>query len=98
LGALTVRDVRTREAAAIEVRQRLRGENVVAALDRIPGGGFKPKCFVVDDASELSRRLLDLCAYHRWARSDFGCPASAGHLPDRAATTMMFDLIALAWI
>lgn len=72
--ALTVVDVFTREALAIEVGQRLKGEDVVATLDRILSTRGKPKFLFVDNGSEFSGRMLDLWAYHHKVRIDFSRP------------------------
>ena len=56
--ALTIVDVFSREALAIEVGSRLRSEHVVAALDRLVAAGRKPKYLFVDNGSEFSGRLL----------------------------------------
>lgn len=72
--ALTVVDVFTREALAIEIGQRLKGEDVVATLDRIRIKGRKPKYLFVDNGSEFSGRMLDLWAYHHKVRIDFSRP------------------------
>ena len=72
--ALTVVDVFTREALAIEVGQRLKGEDVVATLDRIITHRGKPKYLFVDNGSEFSGRMLDLWAYHHKVRIDFSRP------------------------
>jgi transposase InsO family protein len=55
--ALTVVDVFTREALAIEVGSRLRGEHVVATLDRIALQRRKPHYLFVDNGSEFSGRF-----------------------------------------
>lgn len=81
--ALTVVDVFTREALAIEVGQRLRGEDVVRTLDRILQAGRRPKYLFVDNGSEFSGRLLDLWAYRHKVRIDFsrpGKPTDNGHV------------------
>lgn len=72
--ALTVVDVFSREALAIEVGQRLRGEHVVAVLNRLAAQRQAPKYLFVDNGSEFSGRLLDLWAYHCQARIDFSRP------------------------
>jgi len=58
--ALTVVDVFTREALATEVGQRLKGEDVVATLDRIMSTRGTPRFLFVDNGSEFSGRMLDL--------------------------------------
>jgi putative transposase len=72
--ALTVVDVFTREALAIEVGARLRGDDVVATLNRIAATRCKPQYLFVDNGSEFSGRLLDLWAYHHKVRIDFSRP------------------------
>ena len=72
--ALTVVDVCTREALAIEVGQRLGGEHVVAVLNRLVAQRRAPKYLFVDNGSEFSGRLLDLWAYHCKTRIDFSRP------------------------
>ena len=72
--ALTVVDVFSREALAIEVGQRLRGEHVVAVLTRLSAQRQAPKYLFVDNGSEFSGRLLDLWAYRCQARIDFSRP------------------------
>jgi len=72
--ALTVVDVFTREALAIEVGQRLGGEHVVAVLNRLVAQRRAPKYIFVDNGSEFSGRLLDLWAYHCKTRIDFSRP------------------------
>ena len=72
--ALTVVDVFTREALAIEVGQRLAGEHVVGVLNRLVAQRRAPKYLFVDNGTEFSGRLLDLWAYHCKARIDFSRP------------------------
>jgi putative transposase len=72
--ALTVVDVFTREALAIEVGQRLAGEHVVDALNRIAANRGAPKYLFADNGSEFSGRVLDLWAYHSKTRIDFSRP------------------------
>lgn len=73
---LTVIEIFTREALAIEVGKRLRGEDVVNTLDRLLAGGRQPpKYLFVDNGSEFSGRTLDLWAYHHRVRIDFSRPA-----------------------
>jgi putative transposase len=72
--ALTIVDVFSREALAIEVGQKLTAENVVAACNRIVAKRGAPKRLFVDNGSEFSGRLLDLWAYHHGVRIDFSRP------------------------
>jgi len=72
--ALTVVDVFSREALAIEVGQRLRSEQVVAVLNRLAAQRQAPKYLSVDNGGEFSGQLVDLWAYHHAARIDFNRP------------------------
>jgi putative transposase len=72
--ALTVVDVYSREALAIEVGQRLGGEHGVAVLNRLAARRQAPGYLFVDNGSEFSGRLLDLWAYHHKVRIDFSRP------------------------
>ncbi|SCX60986.1 putative transposase [Nitrosospira sp. Nsp1] len=67
---LTIVDVFSKEALAIEVGQRLRSEHVVAALNRLATHRGPPQYLFVDNGSEFSGQLLDLLAYHHQARID----------------------------
>lgn len=71
---LTIVDVFSREAPATEVGQRLGGEHVVAALNRLRAQQQAPKYLFVDNGSEFSGQLLDLWAYHHQTRIDFCRP------------------------
>jgi putative transposase len=71
---LTIIDIHSRESLAIVVGHRLRGEDVVAALNRIVEKRSAPKCLFVDNGSEFSGQLLDLWAYHHHAKIDFSRP------------------------
>jgi putative transposase len=72
--ALTVVDVFSREALAIQVGQRLRGEDVVGVCNRLVAQRRAPKRIFVDNGSEFSGRLMDLWAYHHGVRIDFSRP------------------------
>ncbi len=72
--ALTVVDVFTREALAIEVGQRLRGEHVIEVCNRIAAVRGSPARIFVDNGTEFSGRLFDLWAYHHKAKIDFSRP------------------------
>ncbi len=71
---LTIVDVHSREALAIEVGQRLRGEHVVDVLNRLVRTRGAPKYLWVDNGPEFAGRLIDLWAYHHKARIDFSRP------------------------
>jgi putative transposase len=72
--ALTIVDVFSREALAVDVGQRLGGEHVVAALNRLVACRGKPKVNFADNGSEFTGRLLDLWAYHHKVQLDFSRP------------------------
>jgi putative transposase len=72
--ALTVVDIFTREALAIDVGQRLRGENVVETLNRLVKERGAPKYLFADNGAEFTGILMDLWAYHHGVRIDFSRP------------------------
>jgi putative transposase len=72
--ALTVVDVFTREAICIRVGNRLRGDDVVDACNRLVATRGAPKRLFVDNGSEFSGRLMDLWAYHHHVQIDFSRP------------------------
>lgn len=104
--ALTIVDVFTREALAISVGQRLRGEDVVETLDRLGQQGRRPKYLFVDNGSEFSGRTLDLWAYHHKVRIDFSRPGKPtdnsfietfnGSLRDECLNVNWFDTLGQA--
>jgi putative transposase len=71
---LTIIDIYSRESLAIVAGHRLRGEDVVTALNRIVAKRPAPKCLFVDNGSEFSGQMLDLWAYHHQTRIDFSRP------------------------
>ena len=72
--ALTVVDIFTREALAIRVGQRHKGEDVVDTLNRLISQRGKPWVVFTDNGSEFSGRIMDLWAYHHGVRTDFSRP------------------------
>jgi putative transposase len=107
--ALTVIDVYSREALAIEVGQRLRGEHVVAVLNRLVVQKHgAPRCLFADNGAEFTGQLVDLWAYHHGVRSDFsrrGKPTDNafietfnGTLRDECLNLHWFDNLAQAAI
>jgi len=74
LRALTVVDVFSREALAIEVGKRLRAEDVVSVLNRLVAQRRAPRFLFADNGSEFSGRLLDMWAYHYKVQIDFSRP------------------------
>jgi putative transposase len=72
LRALTVVDLYTREALAIEVDTSLSGVRVARVLDRvIAERGQAPEAIVMDNGPELTSRALDQWAYDRVVRLHF---------------------------
>ena len=72
--ALTVVDIFTRESLAIEVGQRLKGEDVVSTLSRIQSERGAPKLLYCDNGSEFTSRILDLWAYRNEVKIDYSRP------------------------
>ncbi len=72
--ALTVLDVFTRESLAIEVGQKLKGEDVVRALNQIVTQRGLPKVLFCDNGTEFTSQIMDLWAYHHEVRIDFSRP------------------------
>ena len=72
--ALTVVDLFSREALAIHVGQRLRGEQVVEVLNRLVARRCAPKYVFVDNGSEFTGQMLDLWAYHHHVTIDSSRP------------------------
>lgn len=71
---LTVVDIFSREALAIEVGQRLRGEHVADVLNRLVRQRGAPKYLFADNGGEFTGRIVDLWAYHHNVRIDFSRP------------------------
>ena len=72
--SLTIVDVFTREALDIAVGQRLRGEHVVDACNRLVACRGAPARILVDNGSEFAGKLFDLWAYHQKTQIDFSRP------------------------
>ena len=72
--ALTVVDIFSRESLAIEVGQRLRGEHVVEALNRLVRQRGVPSVLYTDSGAEFTGQLVDLWAYHHKVRIDLSRP------------------------
>lgn len=72
---LTIVDDFTRESLAIEVGQRLNGDDVARVLDRIRSvRGALPVKIRVDNGSEFTSKRLDQWAYLSGVRLDFSRP------------------------
>lgn len=74
LRALTVVDVFSREALAIEVGPRLRAEDVVSVLNKLVAQRRAPCFLFADNGSEFTGRILDMWAYHYKVQIDFSRP------------------------
>ena len=101
--ALTVVDVFSREALAIEIGQRLRSEHVVEVLNRLVMQRKAPKYLFADNGSEFTGHLVDLWAYHHDVRIDFSRPGKPtdnayietfnGSLRDECLNLHWFDTV-----
>lgn len=72
--SLTVLDTFTRESLAIEVDQGLKGEQVVAVLERLRHQRGVPKSIRVDNGPEFISKVLDRWAYENGVTLDFSRP------------------------
>ncbi|MBB5327825.1 transposase InsO family protein [Edaphobacter lichenicola] len=66
--ALTIVDVHTREAVAIEVGQSLKGDDVVRTLNQLKLDRGVPKVLFCDNGSEFTSQAMDLWAYRNSAK------------------------------
>jgi putative transposase len=71
---LTLVDNFSRESLAVEVGQRLTGDDVVKALERVSGVRGAPETIRVDNGPEFISRSLDLWAYWNGVKLDFSRP------------------------
>lgn len=74
LRALTLLDVHTREALAIEVDQGIKGEQVVSVLDAVVATRAAPQRIRVDNGPEFVSNALDRWAYEHGVVLDFSRP------------------------
>ena len=72
--SLTIVDVYTREAVAIEAGQSLKGDDVVRTLNRLKVERGVPKVLFCDNGSEFTSQVMDLWAYRNGAKIDFSRP------------------------
>lgn len=72
--SLTVVDVYTREAVAIEVGQSLKGDDVVRTLSKLKSERAIPKVLFCDNGSEFASQAMDLWAYRNHVKIDFSRP------------------------
>jgi len=71
---LTIVDVFSREALAVQVGKHMRAENVVEVCNKLVSQRGAPKRVFTDNGSEFAGRIFDLWAYHHRVRIDFGRP------------------------
>jgi putative transposase len=71
---LTLVDNFSRESLAIEVGQRLTGDDVVRVLERVTSQRDKPQSIRVDNGPEFISTSLDLWAYFNGVKLDFSRP------------------------
>ena len=74
--ALTILDVHTREAVAIEVGQSLKGDDVVRTLNRLKLDRGVPKVLFCDNGSEFTSQAMGLWAYRNSAKIDVSRPGN----------------------
>jgi putative transposase len=72
--SLTIVDVYTREAVAIEAGQGLKGDDVVRTMNRIKLERGVPKALFCDNGSEFTSQAMDLWAYRNGVKIDFSRP------------------------
>lgn len=72
--ALTIIDVFTREALAIDVGQRLSASDVVRVLDELRSKRGAPRTLFCDNGSEFTSQVMDLWAYHHKVEIAFSRP------------------------
>ena len=104
--ALTIIDIYSREALAIDVGHRLRGEHVAMALHRLVQQRGAPRYLLADNGAEFTSQVVDLWAYHHGVRIDFSRRAKPtdnafietfnGTLRDECLNLHWFDDIAQA--
>jgi putative transposase len=75
---LTVIDVFTREALAVEARKSFRGGNVVEVLSRLASERGMPEVIQCDQGTEFTSVAMDLWAYWNLVRMDFSRPGRPG--------------------
>ena len=71
---LTIIDLFTRECLSIEIGYRLRGEDVVAAMNHLKYDRGVPQRIACDNGSEFADGLMDFWAYTNKVKIDFSRP------------------------
>jgi len=72
--SLTIVDVFTREAVAIDAGQSLKGDDVVRVLNGLKSSRGIPKALYCDNGSEFTSQVMDLWAYQNGVKIDFSRP------------------------
>jgi putative transposase len=78
LRVLTVIDVFTREALAVEARPSFRGHDVADVLSRLRPGRGLPEVIQCDQGTEFTSMAMDHWAYWNQVRLDFSRPGTPG--------------------
>ena len=78
LRVLTVIDVFTREALAVEARPSFRGHDVAGVLSRLRVGRGLPEVIQCDQGTEFTSMAIDHWAYWNQVRLDFSRPGTPG--------------------
>jgi len=96
---LTVIDVYTREALAIDVGDRLRGEHVVTTLNRLVYLRGAPTSLFLDNGAEFTGQIVDLWAYPHKVRMNFSRPGTPTDNADIESFTGSFrdECLNLNW-
>lgn len=79
--ALTVVDNFTKESLAIEVNQRLKGEDVVAVMERLRHQRELPQRIQTDNGSEFVSLVMDRWAYDNGVTMDYSRPGTTTDNP-----------------
>lgn len=79
LKRMTIVDVFTREAVAIDAGQRRRGDDVVRTLNRLKSCRGVPKVLLCDHGSAFTSQAMDLWAYRNGVKIDFSRPGANSH-------------------
>lgn len=95
--SLTIVDVFTREAVAIDAGQSLKEQDIVEMLNRLKSSRGVPKVLYCDKDSEFTSHVMDLWAYRNGVKIDFSRPSkptdsafveSFNGTPGRSASTL----------
>ena len=86
--ALTLLDVLTREALAIEVDKGITGGQVAAILDTVLAARPAPQRIRVDNGPEFVSNALDRWAYEHGVTLDFSRRANRSTMPSSTPSTV----------